>query len=71
MYTKDEIEALGFADYEFGTVTDAVVVQANHAEYARIRATDVPGARTVVDGRGVTSPEFRAQVPTFVIGAAT
>ena len=24
-----EIEALGFADYEFGTVTDAVVVQRN------------------------------------------
>jgi nucleotide sugar dehydrogenase len=70
LYTKAEIEALGFADYEFGTEVDAVVVQANHPEYSRIAATDVPGARTVVDGRGVTSAEFRASVPTFVIGSA-
>lgn len=71
MYTPDEIEALGFVNYEFGEPVDAVVVQANHAEYARVRAEHLPGVRTIVDGRGITSAELRAEVPTFVIGAAS
>lgn len=71
MYTADELAKLGFTDYEFGSPVDAVIVQANHAEYRRIMPTDLPGVRTVVDGRDVTSPEFRAAVPTYVLGAAT
>jgi nucleotide sugar dehydrogenase len=71
MYTKDELEKLGFEDYEFGQPVDAVIVQANHAEYQRVRASDLPGVRTIVDGRGVTSAELRAAVPTYVIGSAS
>jgi nucleotide sugar dehydrogenase len=71
MYTKDELEKLGFTDYEFGDPVDAVIVQANHAEYRQVRAEHLPGARTIVDGRGVSSAELRAAVPTFVIGAAS
>lgn len=71
MYTKDELEALGFVDYEFGQPVDAVIVQANHDEYRRIAAENLPGARTIVDGRGVTSSELREAIPTFVIGSAS
>lgn len=71
MYTKAELQKLGFEDYEFGEPVDAVIVQANHLEYESVRAEHVPGARTAVDGRGVTSPEFRAAIPTFVIGSAS
>lgn len=71
MYTREELERLGFEDYEFGEPVDAVIVQANHAEYERVRAANLPGARTVIDGRGVTSPELRAAIPTFVIGSAS
>lgn len=71
LYTPEEIEALGFVNYEFGEPVDAVVVQANHAEYTRVRATNLPGVRTIVDGRGITSSELRAEVPTYVIGAAS
>ena len=70
MYTAEELAALGFTDYEFGSPIDAAIVQANHTEYRRILASDLPGVRTVVDGRDVTSPEFRAGVPTYIIGAA-
>ncbi|MGW9629804.1 nucleotide sugar dehydrogenase [Agromyces sp. NPDC055520] len=69
MYTKSEIEALGFVDYEFGEPIDAAIVQANHEEYRRIGAENLPGVRTIVDGRGITSEELRASVPTFVLGA--
>ena len=54
MYTRAEIEKLGFEDYEFGDPVDAVIVQANHQEYAKVTADNIPGARTVIDGRGVT-----------------
>jgi nucleotide sugar dehydrogenase len=71
MYTKDELQRLGFEDYEFGEPVDAVIVQANHAEYERVRAENLPGARTVIDGRGVTSDELRAAIPTYVIGSVS
>jgi nucleotide sugar dehydrogenase len=71
MYTKDEIERLGFVDYEFGEPVDAVIVQANHEEYRRIGAENLPGARTIVDGRGVTAESLRSAIPTFVIGSVS
>lgn len=71
MYTREELEKLGFEDYEFGDPVDAVIVQANHAEYRKVLAANLPGARTIVDGRGVTSPELRAAIPTYVLGSAS
>ena len=71
MYTAEELEKLGFTDYEFGQPIDAVIVQANHAEYTRIAAEHLPGARTIVDGRGITSDVLRADIPTYVIGSAS
>ncbi len=71
MYSRDELEALGFENYEFGESVDAVVVQANHSEYAAIGASSIPGARTIVDGRGVSSAQLRSEIPTFTIGAAS
>ena len=71
MYTKSEIEALGFVDYEFGQPVDAVVVQANHDEYRRVQPQHIPGARTIVDGRGITSVELREAIPTYILGAVS
>ncbi|MEO7147204.1 MAG: UDP binding domain-containing protein, partial [Terrimesophilobacter sp.] len=71
MYTKGELEKLGFEDYEFGQTVDAVIVQANHNEYRSVLAEHIPGARTIVDGRGVTGQKLREAIPTYVIGAAS
>ena len=71
MYTRAEIEALGFENYEFGEPVDAIVVQADHEEYTRIGATNLPGARTIVDGRDVTNQALRDAIPTYVIGSAS
>ena len=71
MYTRAELEALGFQDYEFGQPVDAVIVQANHAEYVRILPEHLPGARAIVDGRGMTSHQPRAAIPTHIIGSAS
>lgn len=71
MYTRAEIEALGFENYEFGEPVDAVIVQANHDEYARLDVGAIPGARTIIDGRRILPPAVTASVPTYVLGSAS
>ena len=51
MYTDDELAHYGFTAYHLGESADALVVQANHAEYKSVSAADFPGLKTVVDGR--------------------
>lgn len=71
LYTKEEIERLGFEDYEFGEAVDAAIFQTNHDAYRRIGSEDLPGVRTIVDGRRVASDRLRNEVPTFVIGSVS
>ncbi|HET7761211.1 MAG TPA: nucleotide sugar dehydrogenase [Phycicoccus sp.] len=56
MYDDDEIAGFGWAPYHLGEPVDAVVVQADHPEYAELSLADLPGARAVVDGRRVLDP---------------
>jgi UDP-N-acetyl-D-glucosamine dehydrogenase len=46
-----ELEALDFLPWH-GEPVDAAIVQADHAEYARLGPDDLP-AETIVDGRGI------------------
>ncbi|WP_320670200.1 nucleotide sugar dehydrogenase [Patulibacter defluvii] len=52
LYGDDELRALGLAPWDGGPV-DGAIVQADHAAYRALSPADVPGARAVVDGRGV------------------
>jgi UDP-N-acetyl-D-mannosaminuronate dehydrogenase len=69
LYTDDELAALGFTPFHLGDKADAVVVQADHAEYRRVTQDDVPGVRTIVDGRRVTDATAWDGVTHRVIGA--
>jgi len=71
MYTDDELEKLGFAPYHLGEPVDAVVVQADHAEYRSLSPADLPGLTAFIDGRRVSSPEQWPGVAYRVIGKAT
>ena len=66
MYSDEELRALGFEPFEVGQPADAVVVQADHAEYRDLSSADVPGVRTVVDGRRVL-PSEAWKVDAFVV----
>lgn len=70
MYTDAELEKLGFAPYHLGEPVVAAVVQADHAEYRALAASDLPGVRTVVDGRGVLDASGFAGVTVRTLGAA-
>lgn len=71
LYTDDELTKLGFAPYHYGEPVDAAVVQADHQEYRTLSAAQLPGIRTFVDGRRVSSAEQWAGVTYRVIGKPT
>jgi nucleotide sugar dehydrogenase len=68
MYTDLELEALGFTPYHLGEPIDAGVLQADHAEYRSLGASDLPGVRAFIDGRRVTDPAAVAGVTYRVLG---
>jgi UDP-N-acetyl-D-glucosamine dehydrogenase len=67
LYSSDELAALGFAPWR-GEDVDLAVLQADHAEYARLSAGELPGVRVVVDGRDVLDPARFAGVEVRRIG---
>jgi UDP-N-acetyl-D-glucosamine dehydrogenase len=52
LYDEADLRALGFEPWD-GEPIDAAVVQADHSAYDRLTPDDLPGARVIVDGRGV------------------
>lgn len=71
LYTDDELAKLGFSPYHLGEPVDAVVVQADHAEYRSLTPADLPGLRAFIDGRRVSSADQWPGVAYRVIGTAT
>lgn len=70
LYSDGELRKLGFEPYTMGEPVDAIVVQADHAEYRSLSAVDIPGARTVVDGRRVSRADAWPDADYRVIGIA-
>lgn len=52
LYSDEELTALGLTPWD-GEPIDAGIVQADHAQYAQLTAAELPGARVVLDGRGI------------------
>lgn len=52
LFSDEELRGLGLEPWDGGPV-DAAIVQTDHAVYRDLAPADVPGARVVVDGRGV------------------
>ena len=70
MYTDEELLQYGFSAYHFGESIDAAIVQADHGIYRDISPKDLPGARTLLDGRGITSESKWLGVRYHVVGRA-
>ncbi|MDP9183622.1 MAG: nucleotide sugar dehydrogenase [Actinomycetota bacterium] len=70
LYTDAELTGLGFTPYQLGEPVAAAIVQADHADYRGLTAADLPGVKTVVDGRGALSADGFADVTFRLLGAA-
>lgn len=69
LYSAEEIRALGFDPGPEGAPVTAAIVQTDHAEYRDLTPADLPGVRTLVDGRRITDPAAWPGVRRRVIGA--
>ncbi len=70
MYTDEELSGYGFSAYHLGGPIDAAIVQADHWMYREISTKDLPGIRTLLDGRGITSESNWSGVRYHVLGRA-
>ena len=70
MYSDDELTAFGWEPFHRGDSADAVVVQADHAEYAQWSEGDVSGVRSVVDGRRILNQSAWSSTSVASIGTA-
>lgn len=68
LYSDAELIDLGFVPHQWGTEVDVAILQADHAEYAVLTAADLPGVRTVIDGRNVLDPANFAPDQLIVVG---
>ncbi|MHB8187056.1 MAG: nucleotide sugar dehydrogenase [Dermatophilaceae bacterium] len=71
LFSDEELVTLGLAPYHLGDPVDAAIVQADHAEYARLTPDDLPGIVVLLDGRQVTDASHWTDVVRIVIGAPT
>jgi len=71
MYSDDELTRLGFTPFHLGDSVDAAVVQADHVEYTGLSSQDLPGLKTIVDGRRITRSENFGSVRHVVLGQAS
>ncbi|GAA4096321.1 nucleotide sugar dehydrogenase [Nonomuraea soli] len=67
LYNAAELRALGLVPYG-GQPVEAAIVQADHADYHLLAASDLPSVRVLVDGRRVTDPALWRGVRRVVIG---
>jgi nucleotide sugar dehydrogenase len=68
LYEDEELEKLGFTPYAPGTAVDAAMLQTDHAGYRELTPADLPGVRTVVDGRAALPLDLWGGVTVRVIG---
>jgi nucleotide sugar dehydrogenase len=68
MFTAAELAALGLPAYVQGSSVDAAILHTDHAAYRTLTSADLPGVRTVVDGRGSLDPANWPDVTLRVLG---
>ncbi|MCL9664335.1 nucleotide sugar dehydrogenase [Curtobacterium albidum] len=69
LFPDRELAASGLQPHPAGSRVDAAIVQADHAEYTALEPTDLPGVRTIVDGRRVLDPRRWSGVTVLAIGS--
>lgn len=70
LFSDDELAEFGWQPHHLGTPVDAVIVQADHAEYRDLTPAHVPGARLLLDGRRITDPALWSGTPRLTIGGS-
>lgn len=59
MFSDEELRELGWQAYHLGDPADALILQADHAEYRTLDVEQIPGLKAVLDGRHVLPADGR------------
>jgi nucleotide sugar dehydrogenase len=57
LYSDEELRHIGLEPHHLGDPVDAAIIQADHAEYRGLSLDQLPGLRTLIDGRRTTTAE--------------
>jgi UDP-N-acetyl-D-mannosaminuronic acid dehydrogenase len=68
LFSEDELGGHGFTPWDGASAVDGAVVQADHAQYATLAASDLPGVTAIVDGRGILDATNFPGIPVRRIG---
>lgn len=70
LYSREELEEMGFTPYDPGSPVSGAIVQANHDEYGFWTPADLPGIRAIYDGRSALDPQRWSEIKYLRIGVA-
>lgn len=68
LYSKVELLGIGLKSHTLGDEVEAAIVHTDHAAYARLKPEDLPGVRTILDGRRVIDPSLFPGTQVSLIG---
>lgn len=68
MYSDDELTSLGFTPHTPGSEVDGAILHTDHIEYRTLTSDDLPGVRSIVDGRRLVDCESFPGVRVIVLG---
>jgi UDP-N-acetyl-D-mannosaminuronate dehydrogenase len=69
LYTDDELGHYGFDAFHLGESADGAIVQTDHAAYASLQPSDLPGMKAIIDGRNILGAAVKASISVTTIGA--
>jgi nucleotide sugar dehydrogenase len=69
LHSDEELLALGLPPHALGSEVDLAVLQADHAQYRSLTASDLPGVRVIIDGRRHLDPSAFGTATVVVIGS--
>ena len=70
LFTDVELRSLGFVPHVLGTPVAAAVLHTDHDSYAGLQVDDLPGVRTIVDGRRILTRSWPDSVKIMSIGGS-
>jgi len=68
LLSADELALLGLTAWQKGASIDAAVVHTDHIQYRSLAASDLPGVRTILDGRNVLDHTLWPGVTIITLG---
>jgi len=69
LFSDEELQGLGLRPHTIGESVDAAIVQADHLEYATMGPAELPGVRTIIDGRRVLDVRSWTGATVVAIGS--